>query len=358
MGFIDVSTLVSKVRPLNSEAIPKTLHLLVRSTGGGTETNIQRLCRETPNFHVITMEDLGAYPLGPAGLWRTIRRLRQEPAESIFCYGVTGHLAAFLAFPSGKRALVGNIRCESDFEGWKGAIRQAIGWRFSLWLSNSRKALGDWPGMVIYNGVPEPGREAPAYPGLPGPVFGLVARGHPKKGHHFFLQLWDQLGRPGSLIFAGKLPSGLKKKAESMGAICPGFVEPGPILQSLDLLVAPSTAEGVPTVLLEAMMRGVPCLATPAGGIQELITHRESGFVLPRPQWKEFFERIDWDEARRAGEAGREVARREFSFERMQERFIEAARKAAGLDAEMNSSSSFSSSKTETVQSSSRPKGA
>jgi phosphatidylinositol alpha-1,6-mannosyltransferase len=55
----------------------------------------------------------------------------------------------------------------------------------------------------------------------------------------------------------------------------PGQLPPGkPIfdfLDSLELFVLPSRAEGMPRALLEAMGRGCPCIATDIGGIPELL---------------------------------------------------------------------------------------
>jgi len=52
-------------------------------------------------------------------------------------------------------------------------------------------------------------------------------------------------------------------------------------LNKLKLLIIPSSSEGVPTILLEAMTCGTPALATPVGGIPDILKDGENGFILP-----------------------------------------------------------------------------
>jgi glycosyltransferase involved in cell wall biosynthesis len=51
-------------------------------------------------------------------------------------------------------------------------------------------------------------------------------------------------------------------------------------LQSLDVLVLPSYAEGLPNALLEAMAVGVPVVATPVGGVTDLIRTSGGGMLV------------------------------------------------------------------------------
>lgn len=62
------------------------------------------------------------------------------------------------------------------------------------------------------------------------------------------------------------------------------------IMQEASLFVAPCVTattgdrDGLPTVILEAMALGTPCLATNVTGISEVVRHLETGIILPERQ--------------------------------------------------------------------------
>lgn len=73
-------------------------------------------------------------------------------------------------------------------------------------------------------------------------------------------ELAGTLGIADRVQFLGQLPAGK-----------PVFA----FLDSIDLFVMPSYAEGLPRALLEAMARGCPCVGSAVGGIPELLDAAE-----------------------------------------------------------------------------------
>ena len=105
------------------------------------------------------------------------------------------------------------------------------------------------------------------------------------------LEAMRRLSRPNLhlyLVGNGELRSELIAMAQQLGVAdrC-SFVGSRPHeeiplwLAAADCFVLCSRMEGSPTVLPEAMMSGVPIVATAVGGIPEIITHRETGLLVP-----------------------------------------------------------------------------
>lgn len=55
------------------------------------------------------------------------------------------------------------------------------------------------------------------------------------------------------------------------------------MLDAFDVLVHPSHAEALPTVLMEAMAAGTPVVATAVGGVPEVVEHGGDGTLIPAP---------------------------------------------------------------------------
>ena len=53
------------------------------------------------------------------------------------------------------------------------------------------------------------------------------------------------------------------------------------LVASSDLFLLPSIEEGIANVVVEAMALGTPVISTDCGGMQELITHKKEGWIVP-----------------------------------------------------------------------------
>ena len=117
-----------------------------------------------------------------------------------------------------------------------------------------------------------------------------------------------RLGVADRVVFAGYRPAAAAELAE------------------VDSLVLPSRIEGLPVVVLEAMARGKPVVATPVGGTAELVADGVTGILVhDADELAAALGRLrdDPDEARRLGEAGRRRVEEKFSEESMTRRVLE-----------------------------------
>ena len=156
----------------------------------------------------------------------------------------------------------------------------------------------DGPGRIsaiTRAGLPEVRLRARQTLGLPpdGAVVGAVGRLTYQKAPEDFVTALQRLGRPGVVgvwIGGGELMGRMARRA---GARCPvPIVWAGErtdvldVLPAFDVFVLPSRYEGLPTAIVEAMISGVPVVATAVNAVPDLVVPGETGLLVPprRPE--------------------------------------------------------------------------
>lgn len=113
-----------------------------------------------------------------------------------------------------------------------------------------------------------------------------------RKGLHVLIDALSRVAEPCELLMAGGdwnadgYPQRIKAMVDRAGLHSRVIFENhrqdvGAVLSSADIFVLPSLSEARPRSIIEAMLCGVPVVASDAGGIPSLIAHGESGLLAP-----------------------------------------------------------------------------
>lgn len=131
-------------------------------------------------------------------------------------------------------------------------------------------------------GVGERGRQ---------PVFAVIGRLFPDKGHRYFLEAFRNLVHtdpsPRALfVGGGPLEPALRARIETLALgnhvrLCGVRSDMQGVYMETDVVVIPSLREGLPYVLLEALAHRRPVIATAVGDIPRLIRHEQTGLLVP-----------------------------------------------------------------------------
>ena len=122
-------------------------------------------------------------------------------------------------------------------------------------------------------------------------VIGTVARLAPVKNHALVLRALQRLDEDVHLVLIGEGPSrrALEELARKLHVdrrvhFTGQLVETENLHQFFDVSVLCSRSEGFPNAVIEALAAGCPVVATPVGGVPEVIIERQTGLLVPIDQ--------------------------------------------------------------------------
>ncbi len=123
------------------------------------------------------------------------------------------------------------------------------------------------------------------------PIITCVAELHPRKGIHYLLYAAENLAKKRENIKIIIVGSGQEMETyqhfirsyqlEEYVLLLGRRHDIPQILKSSDIFILPSLNEAFGLVLLEAMMAGLPIIATQNGGVPEIIEHQKNGLLIP-----------------------------------------------------------------------------
>ena len=176
------------------------------------------------------------------------------------------------------------------------------------------------------------------------PVVGAVAALTQEKGHRYLIDAAALVVRevPDArfvILGEGELRPVLERQIKELHldkhVVLPGFrADILSFIKSFDLFVMSSLFEGLGTSLLDAMALSKPTVASDTGGIPEVVSHGETGLLVPPRDARALASAIgkllqDPDRRERMGRAGLDRVNRLFSAERMVEKTIGVYRNLA-----------------------------
>jgi glycosyltransferase involved in cell wall biosynthesis len=311
----------------------RILHVVNSLAPGGMENGVVNLARglEKRGFetHVACLEQRGAFAdrlpaasqvvllgksggFSPGAAWRLARAMAPIQPDIVHSHNIGPLIYSGLATLGGRRCawVHGEHSQLTDEERQPRRLRQRRlfyrGCRAIHTVSVALReeliaaALPAQRLVAIANGVDterfSPGDRTAARQALSLPAdavcIGIVGRFGPYKGHLQLIAAFEQIAPRfphAHLLIAGgggSEEAAVVRRVENSGSRPSihllGFQdEPRACYQALDLLAVPSTNEGLSNAILEAMACGVPVLARPDCGHEQIISPGQDGWICP-----------------------------------------------------------------------------
>jgi glycosyltransferase involved in cell wall biosynthesis len=280
---------------------------------------------------------------------RLVDLIHRERFDTVLSFLVHANaMAAGASFFCRRTRFLQSIQTTQPWPRWHWMLQDLAARRAEMVVVPSPSvaaAAGEWAGIsmdkiaVIPNAVevgefvgvknkePSP-RPSPGVPGE-GEKVGFIGRLDPVKRVGDLVAAVASMGEDVSLHIYGEGPERgrIEQQIEQLGlgerAILHGEVTgAAAALAQIDLLVLPSVAEGFGLVLIEAMVAGVPVVASNAPGIRDVVTDGENGLLAPPCNPRELARAIgrvlgDADLRQRLISGGERTVREQFSWERV-----------------------------------------
>ena len=158
-----------------------------------------------------------------------------------------------------------------------------------------------------------------------------VGRLHKQKGHKYLIESISKLKNRFDnftvlIIGEGPLENKLKDRVDELNLndyiIFTGFRKDIPsLLKQSDFMVHTALWEGCPWVVLEALMSGLPVVATNSSSLPEIIREGENGYLAKDKDIEniadKIFKMINNSNIEKMGNKARKIAENEFSFKRV-----------------------------------------
>lgn len=351
--------------------------LLLDSRGfGGIESHVAelaaglRIAGQAPR--VLLLQAHGPHPLAarllaegvplevlPGGFRALHRRLRVGRPALLHTHGYKANLLGRLAvrltgtpcvasFHAGERP-TGRLALYHALDRWTAGLNPAIA------VSRQILARLPWGGELAPNFIALP----PEAQGEPPACVAFVGRLSAEKGPDLFAALSRLAPGPRYEVFGdGPMREAMTAPGLVLHGAVPGM---GQAWRGIGLLAITSRAEGLPLAALEAMAHGVPVAAFRLGGLPDLITDGQDGFLAAPADLRGLASAVQrWGsmtiaERQAMSLAARATIAARFSREAGVRRILEVygAAKAAEHDILAKAAAGFAREKTPSVSSSS-----
>lgn len=306
---------------------------------GTSRSVIERIAARRPGVpavvlpHVHRKRDLRAI----AAHFRAFRRLRPDVVHLHLSYSWASHWAVLAALATpGARTIAAEMLPSPPARRRQVILKRLTSRRLAAHVAVGERSADELAALtglpresfrVLYNGVPDVALEPLPRP-VEGRIVGSLGRLERQKGFDVLVRALAELeGVTAVVVGDGAEREALLRLARELGVgerlLMPGRSEEARRwLTAFDVFTVPSRAEGLPLVIVEAMLAGLPVVASDVGSIPEAVVDGETGLLVPPEDPAALAAALrrlleSPDAARAMGERGRARARERFTVEAM-----------------------------------------